>query len=37
VVNYYDARFRVALQEMMRRSEDDQKWMSAILYWEMVG
>jgi hypothetical protein len=37
VVNYCEARFRVTLQEMMRRSEDDQKWMSVILYREMVG
>ena len=36
VVNYCEVRFRVALQEMMRRSEHDQKWMFEILYREMV-
>jgi hypothetical protein len=36
VVNYCEARFRVALQEMMKRSEQDQHWMSTILYREMV-
>jgi hypothetical protein len=37
VVNYCEARFRVALQEMMKRSEQDQQWMSKILYQEMVA
>ena len=36
VVNYCEARFRVALQAMMRRSEKDQKWMYQILFQEMV-
>ena len=36
VVNYCEARFRVALQEIMKRSEKDQKWMFKILYREMV-
>ena len=36
VVNYCEARFRVALQEMMRRSEQDQKWMFKFLHREMV-
>ena len=36
VVNYCEARFRVALQEMMRRSERDQKWMYKFLIKEMV-
>jgi hypothetical protein len=36
VVNYCEARFRVTLQAMMRRSEQDQKWMFEILYREMV-
>jgi hypothetical protein len=36
VVNYCEARFRVALQEMMKRSEQDQKWMFKILFREMV-
>jgi hypothetical protein len=36
VVNYCEARFRVALQAMMRRSEKDQKWMYRILFQEMV-
>ena len=36
VVNYCEARFRVALQEMMKRSEQDQQWMSKVLYQEMV-
>jgi hypothetical protein len=36
VVNYCEARFRVALQAMMGRSDKDQKWMYKILYQEMV-
>jgi len=36
VVNYCEARFRVALQAMMERSENDQKWMYKVLSWEMV-
>jgi hypothetical protein len=36
VVNYCEARFRVALQAMMKRSEQDQSWMFSILYREMV-
>jgi hypothetical protein len=36
VVNYCEARFRVALQTMMGRSGEDQKWMSRILFREMV-
>ncbi len=36
VVNYCEARFRVALQAMMKRSEQDQRWMFKILYREMV-
>ena len=37
VVNYCEARFRVALQAMMRRSEQDQQWMCKVLFREMVG
>ncbi len=36
VVNYCEARFRVALQAMMGRSVKDQKWMYRILFQEMV-
>ena len=36
VVNYCEARFRVALQAMIGRSDKDQKWMYKILYQEMV-
>jgi hypothetical protein len=36
VVNYCEARFRVALQAMMRRSKDDHLWMYEALYYEMV-
>jgi hypothetical protein len=36
VVNYCEARFRVALQAMMGKSEKDQKWMYKILFKEMV-
>ena len=36
VVNYCEVRFQVALQEMMKRSEQDQKWMFETLYQEMV-
>ena len=36
VVNYCEARFRVALQAMMKRSEKDQKWMYRVLSREMV-
>ena len=36
VVNYCEARFRVALQAMMKRSAKDQKWMYKILFREMV-
>lgn len=36
LVNYCEARFRVALQAMMQRSEKDQKWMYQILFQEMV-
>jgi len=36
VINYCEARFRVALQVMMGRSEQDQEWMSDILFHEMV-
>ena len=36
VVYYCEARFRVALQAMMKRSEKDQKWMYQILFQEMV-
>jgi hypothetical protein len=36
VVNYCEARFRVALQAMMKRSEQDQEWMFKILYRELV-
>jgi hypothetical protein len=36
VVNYCEARFRVALQAMMARSEKDQRWMNKILFREMV-
>jgi hypothetical protein len=37
VVNYCEARFRVALQAMMGRSEKDQQWMYRNLYREMVS
>lgn len=36
VVNYCEARFRLALQAMMRRSEKDQNWMYRVLFFEMV-
>ena len=36
VVNYCEARFRVALQTMMWRSEKDKRWMFKFLYQEMV-
>jgi hypothetical protein len=36
VVNYCEAWFRVALQAMMRRPEQDQIWMFRILYRQMV-
>jgi len=36
VVNYCEARFRVALQTIMKRSEQDQKWMYRALFQEMV-
>ena len=36
VVNYCEARFRVALQAMMKRSEKDQKHMYKLLWGEMV-
>lgn len=36
VVNYCEARFRVVLKAMMKRSDKDQKWMYSILYREMV-
>jgi hypothetical protein len=36
VINYCEARFRVALQAIMRRSEKDHRWMYKILYREMV-
>lgn len=37
VVNYCEARFRVALQAMMKRSEDDQIWMYKVLFRELVA
>ena len=36
VVNYCEARFRVALQAMMKRSDEDQIWMYRALFQEMV-
>jgi hypothetical protein len=36
VVDYCEARFRLALQSMMGRSGEDQKWMYRILFREMV-
>lgn len=36
VVHYFEARFRVALQEIMRRSDDDQEWMYRFLFRELV-
>ncbi len=36
VVNYCEARFRVILQVMMERSDEDQKWMYKIFFQEMV-
>jgi hypothetical protein len=36
VVNYCEARFRVAMQAIMGASEKDQKWMFGILYREMA-
>lgn len=36
VVNYCEARFRVALQAISGRSDQDQTWMFRILYQEMV-
>ena len=37
VVNYCEARLRVALQAMMKRSEDDQIWMYKVLFRELVA
>lgn len=36
VVNYCEARFRVALQEIMKHSDADQEWMLKVLYRELV-
>ena len=36
VVNYFEDRFRVALQALMERCEDDQQWMYKVLFRELV-
>jgi hypothetical protein len=36
VVYYFEGRFRVALQAIMRKSEQEQIWMFKVLYTEMV-
>jgi hypothetical protein len=36
-INYFEARFRVVLQAMLKRSDRDQKWMYKILFCEMVS
>ena len=36
VVNCCEARFRVALQEIMKHSDADQEWMLKVLYRELV-
>ena len=36
VVDYCEAHFRVALQEIMRRRDADQEWMMKILLRELV-
>ena len=36
VVNYCEARFRVALQQIMKRSDADQEWMLKVFYRELV-
>jgi hypothetical protein len=36
VVSYFEARFRVALQAIMKRSEHDQEWMYELLFQELV-
>ena len=36
VVTCCEARFRVALQKIMKRSDADQEWMLKVLYRELV-
>jgi len=36
VVMCCEARFRVALQKIMKRSDADQEWMLKVLYRELV-
>lgn len=36
VVSYFETRFRVALQAIMKRSEEDQEWMYKLLFRELV-
>lgn len=36
VIDYCEARFRVALQAMSNSAQDDQVWMSGILLRELV-
>jgi len=36
VVNYCEARCRVALQEIMKHNDADQEWMLKMLYRELV-
>jgi N-acetyl-anhydromuramyl-L-alanine amidase AmpD len=36
VVDYFEARFRVALQAILTRSEHDQDWMFKLLNHELV-
>ncbi len=37
VVDYCEARFRVALQTMVKASDEDLVWMTMILFRELVG
>jgi hypothetical protein len=36
VVSYFEARFRVTLQAIMKQSEHDQEWMYELLFQELV-
>ena len=36
VVAYFEARFRVILQTLPKRCEEDQKWMYKVLFHELV-
>jgi len=36
VIDYCETRFRVALQAMLKASDEDQIWMTKILFRELV-